>query len=223
MKVVQMQTAQNTVAEMERTGVVAVIRADSSEQLIDVVGALNAGGLTCIEVTMTTPNALEVIGKASKAFAGKCVLGVGTVLDSETARAAILAGAEFVISPILDIPTIELCRRYGKAVVPGAFTPTEILRAWQAGADVVKVFPATKLGPEFFQDIRGPLPQVRLTPTGGVSLQNAGDFIKAGAICVGVGGAMVAKKAVAEKDYKTLSANAAAFLKVVADARSKKG
>jgi 2-dehydro-3-deoxyphosphogluconate aldolase / (4S)-4-hydroxy-2-oxoglutarate aldolase len=215
-----MKTAHDVVAEMERTGVVAVIRADSSEQLIEVVGALHQGGLTCVEVTMTTPNALSVIQAASAQFKGKCAIGVGTVLDAETARAAILAGAAFVVSPVLDLDTITLCKRYGKVVVPGAFTPTEILRAWQAGADVVKVFPATKLGPEFFQDIRGPLPQVRLTPTGGVSLKNTGDFIKAGAVCVGVGGAMVTKKAVADRDYATLAANAAAFLKAVADARA---
>jgi len=214
-----MSTPHEVVAEMERTGVVAVIRAQSSEMLIDVVGALHAGGLTCVEVTMTTPDALDVIHKASREFAGKCVIGVGTVLDSETARAAILAGAEYVVAPVLDLPTIATCKRYSKAVVPGAFTPTEILTAWQAGADLVKVFPATKLGPAFFKDVRGPLPQVRLTPTGGVSLDNTGDFIKAGAVCVGVGSAMVTKKAVAEKDYATLTANAKAFLKAVADAR----
>lgn len=215
-----MSRPQAVVAEMERTGVVAVIRAQSSEQLIDVVGALHEGGLTCVEVTMTTPDALDVIHAASKAFAGKCIIGVGTVLDAQTARAAILAGAEYVVSPILDVDTIRLCKRYSKAVVPGCFTPTEILRAWQAGADLVKVFPATKLGPEFFKDILGPLPQVRMTPTGGVSLANTGDFIKAGAVCVGVGSAMVTKKAVVEKDYATLTANAAAFLKAVADARA---
>jgi 2-dehydro-3-deoxyphosphogluconate aldolase/(4S)-4-hydroxy-2-oxoglutarate aldolase len=214
-----MSTPHEVVEEMQRTGVVAVIRADSSEQLIEVVAALHKGGLTCVEVTMTTPNALAVIQAAAGQFKGQCLIGVGTVLDSETARAAILAGAEYVVSPILDLGTITLCKRYGKAVIPGAFTPTEILRAWQAGADVVKVFPATKLGPEFFQDIRGPLPQVKLTPTGGVTLKNTSDFIKAGAVCVGVGGAMVTKKAVAERDYATLSANAAAFLKAVADAR----
>ncbi len=214
-----MSTPYEVVAEMERTGVVAVIRAQSSGQLIDVVGALHAGGLTCIEVTMTTPDALEVIHAASKAFAGKCTIGVGTVLDSETARAAILAGAEFVVAPTLNLATITLCKRYNKAVVPGCFTPTEILTAWQAGADLVKVFPATKLGPEFFKDIRGPLPHVRMTPTGGVSLANTGDFIKAGAVCVGVGSALVTKKAVAEGDMDALSKNAAAFLKAVADAR----
>lgn len=216
-----MRASHDVVAEIERTGVVAVIRADSSEQLIDVVNALNQGGLTCVEITMTTPNALKVIQSAGDEFKGKCVIGAGTVLDSESARAAILAGAEFVVSPVLDLPTITLCKRYGKVVIPGAFTPTEILTAWQAGADIVKVFPATKLGPEFFQDMRGPLPQVRLTPTGGITLKNVGDFIKAGAVCVGVGGAMVSKKAIDEHDYEALAANARAFLKAVSEARKR--
>ncbi len=215
-----MTTPHEVVAEMERTGVVAVVRAQSSEQLIEVVGALHKGGLTCVEITMTTPNALDVIKAASREFAGKVLIGVGTVLDSETARAAILAGAEYVVSPILDFETIGLCKRYSKAVVPGCFTPTEILRAWQAGADLIKVFPATKLGPEFFKDVRGPLPQVRMTPTGGVDLNTTGPFIKAGAVCVGVGSAMVTKKAVADGDFDTLTKNAEAFLKAVADARA---
>ncbi|MBN1344591.1 MAG: bifunctional 4-hydroxy-2-oxoglutarate aldolase/2-dehydro-3-deoxy-phosphogluconate aldolase [Phycisphaerae bacterium] len=216
-----MSRPHEVVAEMERTGVVAVVRADSSAQLIDVVAALYKADLTCVEITMTTPNALDVIKAASKEFAGKCLIGVGTVLDAETARAAILAGAEYVVAPTLDVDTITLCKRYGKAVVPGCFTPTEILRAWQAGADVIKVFPATKLGPDFFKDVRGPLPQVRMTPTGGVSLENTGDFIKAGAVCVGVGSAMVTKKALAAGDFETITKNAAAFLKAVADARAK--
>jgi 2-dehydro-3-deoxyphosphogluconate aldolase/(4S)-4-hydroxy-2-oxoglutarate aldolase len=160
-----------------------------------------------------------VIRVASREFAGKCILGAGTVLDSETARAVILAGAEYIVAPTLDLATIAMSKRYSKAVVPGCFTPTEILTAWQAGADLIKVFPATKLGPEFFKDIRGPLPQVRMTPTGGVTLENTGDFIKAGAVCVGVGSALVTKKAVIDRDYAALTKNATAFLKAVADAR----
>ena len=206
--------------EIESKGVVAVVRADSSEQLSGVVGALYDGGTTCIEITMTTPNALEAIADAAKKYGDRCAIGVGTVLDAETARAAILAGAEFVVAPILDLPTVELCKRYSKVVVPGAFTPTEIVRAWQAGADVVKVFPATKLGPSFFKDMKGPLPHIKLTPTGGVSLENAGEFIKAGAVALGVGSAMVDKKAVASGDFKTLTSKAAAFIKAVADARA---
>jgi len=207
-------------AEIERTGVVAVIRASDAGQLMDVVSALRAGGVTCIEVTMTTPNALAVIAEAARKFAGQCIIGVGTVLDPETARAAILAGAEFVVSPILNLQIIQMCKRYSKVVVPGGFTPTEIVTAWQAGADLVKVFPATKLGPEFFKDMKGPLPQIKLTPTGGVNLQNAADFIKAGAVALGVGSALVSKKALAERDYATIEKTAAAFIKAVADARA---
>jgi 2-dehydro-3-deoxyphosphogluconate aldolase/(4S)-4-hydroxy-2-oxoglutarate aldolase len=211
------------VAEIERTGVVAIVRSDSADPLIEIVDALQAGGLTCIEITMTTPGTLEAIAAASQRFAGRCAIGVGTVLDPETARAAILAGATFVVSPIVDEPTIRLCRRYSVASIPGAFTPTEIVRAWQAGADVVKVFPATKLGPSFFKDMRGPLPQIKLTPTGGVSVENAGAFIRAGAVAVGVGSALIGKDAVQAGDFATLTARAKAFLDAVADARDEAG
>jgi 2-dehydro-3-deoxyphosphogluconate aldolase / (4S)-4-hydroxy-2-oxoglutarate aldolase len=211
---------EQVLCEMEKTGVVAVIRASDPTQLMDVVKALKAGGVTCIEVTMTTPNALDVIAKATKEFAGQCIIGVGTVLDPETARAAILAGAEFVVSPILNPEIITLCRRYSKAVIPGAFTPTEILTAWQAGADVVKVFPATKLGPEFLKDVKGPLPQVKLTPTGGVDLKNAADWIKAGATCIGVGSSLVSKKDLADKNWANIEKTAAAFTQAVRDARN---
>jgi len=215
-----MVSREEVLAQIEQTGVVAVIRASDSAQLMDVVSALAAGGVTCTEVTMTTPNALEVIAEAAKNFAGKCVIGVGTVLDAETARAAILAGAEFVVSPILNLGVIEICRRYSKAVVPGAFTPTEIVTAWQAGADLVKVFPATKLGPEFFKDMKGPLPQIKLTPTGGVNLDNAAAFIKAGAVALGVGSSLVSKKALAAGDFAAIEKTAAAFIKTVAQARA---
>lgn len=205
---------------MVDTGVVAVIRVQSSAELIDIVRALKEGGLKALEITMTTPNALDVIKEASREFAGEVAIGVGTVLDPETARAAILAGAEFVVSPVLNRDIIALCKRYSKVVVPGAFTPTEILTAWEAGADAVKVFPATKLGPEFFKDVKGPLPQVVLTPTGGVDLTTTGPFIKAGAAFVGVGTALVDKKFVAAKDWAGLTERAKQFLQVVKDARS---
>ena len=206
-------------SEIERTGVVAIVRSDSPDQLVEIVEALHAGGLTCIEITMTTPGALDAIHTASERFDGRCAIGVGTVLDSETARAAILAGARFVVAPIVDLPTLAMCRRYSVPAIPGAFTPTEIVRAWQNGADVVKVFPATKLGPEFFRDMRGPLPQIKLTPTGGVSLENAGAFIRAGAVAVGVGSALISKDALRSGDLAALTARAAAFLKAVAEAR----
>ena len=206
--------------EIERAGVVAIVRSDSADRLLAVVDALHAGGLTCIEITMTTPGALEAIHAASERFAGRCAIGVGSVLDPETARAAILAGAQFVVAPITDPPTLALCRRYSVAAVPGAFTPTEIVRAWEAGADVVKIFPATKLGPQFFRDIRGPLPHIKLIPTGGVSLDNTADFIRAGAVAVGVGSALVSKDLVKAGDFATLTSRAEAFLKAVADARA---
>ena len=147
------------------------------------------------------------------------IIGAGTVLDSETARAVILAGAQFVVSPVINIEMIKTVHRYDKAVFPGAFTPTEILHAWENGADVVKVFPATALGPQFFKDIHGPLPQVRLTPTGGVSLENTGEFIRCGASCVGVGTALLNKKMIADSDWTALTENAKKFVREVQKAR----
>jgi len=202
------------------TGIVAVIRASSSAELMDVIAALKAGGVRAIEVTMTTPNALDVIKATSERFGSDVLVGVGSVLDAETARMAILAGAQFVVGPILNLDMIRLCNRYDKVVVPGAFTPTEILTAWEAGADVVKVFPATKLGPSFFKDVLGPLPQVRLTPTGGVTIETAPEFIKAGAVFVGAGTALVDKKAVAERRFDVITETAERFIAAIKSARS---
>lgn len=201
------------------TGIVAVIRVNSGAELLDTTIALNKGGVRALEITMTSPGALEAISEASEKLGEEAIIGVGSVLDPETARAAILAGAKFVVGPVLNTDVIRLCQRYSVPCIPGAFTPTEILHAWEAGADVVKVFPATKLGPSFFKDVLGPLPQVRLTPTGGVNLENAGEFIKAGASFVGVGSALVNKKLVAEKKWAELSALAAKFVEAVQTAR----
>ncbi|MBP7933525.1 MAG: bifunctional 4-hydroxy-2-oxoglutarate aldolase/2-dehydro-3-deoxy-phosphogluconate aldolase [Phycisphaerae bacterium] len=205
--------------QIESAGVVAIIRASSSEQLIDVVEALRAGGIACIEVTMTTPNALEVIRNARQACGDSAAIGVGTVLDAPTANAAILAGAQFVVAPITDLPTIELCRREGVPVFPGAMTPTEIVRAWQAGADMVKVFPTTSLGATFIRDLRGPFPQIKLIPTGGVTLETVADFIKAGSAAVGVGSSLVTKAALKNRDFAAIKATAEEFLKRVRAAR----
>jgi 2-dehydro-3-deoxyphosphogluconate aldolase/(4S)-4-hydroxy-2-oxoglutarate aldolase len=202
------------------TGIVAVIRASSSSELIDVIAALNAGGVRAIEVTMTTPNALDVIKETTERFGSDVLVGVGSVLDAETARMAMLAGAQFVVGPILNLDMIRICNRYDKIVIPGAFTPTEILAAWEAGADVVKVFPATKLGPSFFKDVLGPLPQVRLTPTGGVTIETAPEFIKAGAVFVGAGTALVDKKAVAERRFDVITQTAERFISAIKSARS---
>jgi 2-dehydro-3-deoxyphosphogluconate aldolase/(4S)-4-hydroxy-2-oxoglutarate aldolase len=200
-------------------GVVAVLRADSPSQLMDVSKALREGGVVAIEVTMTVPGALKVIEEASAKMTDT-IVGVGTVLDPETARAAILAGAEYVVSPTLNLDVIAMAKRYGKLVMPAGFSPTEILTAWQAGADVVKVFPAGVGGPSFFKDVLGPLPQVRLMPTGGVDAKTTPEFIKAGAVAVGAGSAMVDKKAVANKDWATLTKTAKSFVDAVKQARS---
>jgi len=215
-------TASDIVDRIESTGLVAIIRASSSDELIGVVNALRAGGVTCIEVTMTTPNALDVIRAARDAVGDSAAIGVGTVLDAETARAAMLAGAQFVVAPVVDLPTIEMCKRYRVPVMPGAMTPTEILRAWQAGADMVKVFPTSTLGPKFIKDILGPLPQIKLVPTGGVDLDTVGDFIRAGATALGVGSALVTKEAVRKRNFAALQAGAAEYLERVRQAREAK-
>ena len=205
---------------MEETGVVAVIRTQDGGELVSICEALVAGGVLAVEITMTSPGALEAIYQASKVLGGKAIIGAGSVLDGETARAALLAGADFLVSPVLRQDVITMAKRYGKIVIPGAFSPTEILTAWEAGADAVKVFPATKLGPEFFKDIRGPLPQVKLTPTGGVNLGNLGQFLQAGAVFVGVGSALVNRDIVARRDWAALSVLAAQYIAAVKQARA---
>jgi 2-dehydro-3-deoxyphosphogluconate aldolase/(4S)-4-hydroxy-2-oxoglutarate aldolase len=202
---------ERTLQILEETGVVAVIRVDSRAVLMDTTLAL--------EITMTSPGALGAIEEAVEKLGDRVIIGVGSVLDAVTARLAILAGAGFVVSPVLKPEIIEVCQRYSIPCIPGAFTPTEILAAWETGADVVKIFPATKLGPSFIKDIRGPLPQVKLTPTGGVNLENTGEFIKAGAVFAGVGGALVDKKLVAEKKWADLAQRAAQFIAAVKEAR----
>jgi len=204
------------------TGVVAVIRASASAELMSVIEALKKGGIRAIEVTMTTPGALDVIRETTERFGDEVLVGVGSVLDAETARMAMLAGAEFVVGPVLSLDVIRVCRRYDKIVIPGAFTPTEILAAWEAGADVVKVFPATRLGPSFFKDVLGPLPQVRLTPTGGVTVETAPEFIKAGAVFVGAGGALVDRKAVAQGRFDVVTETAERFISAIRAARESK-
>jgi 2-dehydro-3-deoxyphosphogluconate aldolase/(4S)-4-hydroxy-2-oxoglutarate aldolase len=206
--------------ELIGSGVVAVIRTSSGDELVNVCQALADGGVKGVEITMTSPGAIEAIYEASRILKDKAIIGAGSVLDPETARAVMLAGADFVVGPTLNLELIRLCNRYGKIVIPGAFSPTEILAAWQAGADVVKVFPATRLGPSFIKDVLGPLPQVRLTPTGGVNLENLGDFLRAGAVFVGVGSALVSKKIVAEHDWDGLANRARDFIAAVRLARS---
>src|SRR6516164_2291855 len=169
--------------------------------LVEVCRALADGGVTAVEITMTVPDAVDVLRAVRKALGDRVLLGAGTVLDPETARAVLLAGAEYIVAPTVNLDVIRLCQRYDKLVMPGAFTPTEILTAWEAGADIVKVFPADVVGPAFFKALRGPLPQVKLMPTGGVDLKTAPDFLRAGACCLGLGGQLVEPKAVAEGNF----------------------
>jgi 2-dehydro-3-deoxyphosphogluconate aldolase/(4S)-4-hydroxy-2-oxoglutarate aldolase len=200
-------------------GVVAVVRSPDSQQLVEVARALADGGVTVVEITMTVPDALDVVRQVRRALGDRLLLGAGTILDPETARAALLAGAEFLVAPTVNLDVIRLCQRYDKVVMPGAFTPTEILSAWEAGADVVKVFPAEVLGPAFFKAVRAPLPQVRLMPTGGVDLTTAVEFLRAGASCLGVGGQLVEPKAVAERDFDRIRELAQKYSAIVADFR----
>ena len=201
------------------SGIVAVVRAPDPAGLVEVIRVLAAGGVNVAEVTLTVPNALEVIREAKKALGDSVLLGAGTVLDPETCRAALLAGAEFIVSPTINLEVIQICRRYDKLVMPGAFTPTEVLTAWEAGADIVKVFPAEVVGPAFFKAMRGPLPQIRLMPTGGVDLNTAADFLKAGACCLGIGSQLVDPKLVAAKAFDQLRDRAAKYVEVVRRAR----
>ncbi|HKI35978.1 MAG TPA: bifunctional 4-hydroxy-2-oxoglutarate aldolase/2-dehydro-3-deoxy-phosphogluconate aldolase [Gemmataceae bacterium] len=201
-------------------GIVAVVRSPDSEQLVEVCRALADGGVTVAEITMTVPDALQVLGRVRAALGDRVLLGAGTILDPETARAALLAGAEYVVAPVVNREVIRVCRRYSKLVMPGAFTPTEILSAWEAGADVVKVFPADVLGPAFFKAVRAPLPQIRLMPTGGVDLKTAADFLKAGACCLGVGGQLVEAKAVAEGNFDRIRDLARQYTTIVRQVRN---
>ena len=196
-------------------GIVAVVRAESGERLAKVVKALAEGGVTAAEITFTVPDAIDVIRQVRDEVGGQVVLGAGTVLDPETARAALLAGAEFIVSPAVNVEVITLCRRYDKVVMPGAFTPTEIMTAWEAGADVVKVFPAELGGAALLKALGGPFPQVRLMPTGGVNLETAESFLRSGACCLGVGSSLVEPKAVASGDFARLRALATQYKAIV--------
>ena len=205
-------------------GIVAVIRAASGDLLADVAEALLAGGVGVMEVTFTVPSALRVLERVADAVGDRVLLGAGTVLDGETARAAILAGAEFIVSPSTNLDVIRLCQRYDKAAMPGALTPTEVVTAWEAGADVVKVFPADAVGgAKYLKALKAPLPQVELMPTGGVNLETAADFLKAGAFALGVGGALVEPQAVASGDLGRIESLARQYVDIVRATRQDSG
>ena len=201
---------------MHHLGLVPVLRASSAQEAITIADAILAGGVNILEVTMTVPRAIRVIEQLADHHGSKLLLGAGTVLDPETARNCILAGAQFIVSPALDLRTIELCRRYSLPIMPGALTPTEIVTAWQAGADVVKVFPCSALGgAKYLKALQGPLPQIQLIPTGGVSLATAEEFLAAGAFALGVGGDLVDAKAAREGRTSVITENAQKYVHIV--------
>ncbi len=206
-------------ALIESTGVTAVVRLNDLRRASQLADALLAGGVRCIEFTLTNREAVAVIEQVRKSHGDRMLVGAGTVLDAESARTAISAGAQFVVTPTLRAATIELCRRYSTPILCGAFSPTEILTAWEAGADWVKVFPASVGGPRYLREIAGPLPQIKLVPTGGVSLDNAGEFIKAGAAAIAVGSNLVKASQVAAGAWAEITESGRRFIDVVATAR----
>jgi len=202
------------------TGVVAIVRLDSSENLMRVADAIAEGGVRYIEFTMTTPGALENLEKVTAQYGDDVIFGAGTVLDAESARAALLAGARFIVAPNLNPDVITLCNRYGAVSMPGGLTPTEVMQAWELGADVVKIFPAGSFGPSYIKALLAPLPQCRLAPVGGVGLDNVADFIRAGSACVGVGSSLVNSRLIADGDWAGLTERAKGFIAGVQEGRS---
>jgi len=197
------------------------MRGDDGGLLTEAAAALLRGGVEAIEVTFTVPRAHRVIEQMADALGDRILLGAGTVLDPETARIAILAGAEFIVSPTVNLDVIRLCRRFSKVVMPGALTPTEVLQAWEAGADVVKIFPSDLTGPAYLKALAGPLPQVRLMPTGGVNLETAADFLRAGAFALGVGSSLVDGRSLKDRDFARIETLASEYVKLVVDTRAK--
>jgi 2-dehydro-3-deoxyphosphogluconate aldolase / (4S)-4-hydroxy-2-oxoglutarate aldolase len=208
-------------SQLREVGVVPIVRVSSPDGALRAVEAVVAGGVPVVEITMGVPNALRVMEHVVEQFGERVLLGAGTVLDPETCRAALLAGAEFIVTPSLDVKVIETSRRYSKVCIPGALTPTEIVTAWQAGADMVKVFPCGPVGgPNYLKSLRGPLPQIDFVPTGGVTLETTPDYIRAGAAAVAAGGELVSGRALREGNTDLITANARKFLEAVRSARA---
>jgi 2-dehydro-3-deoxyphosphogluconate aldolase/(4S)-4-hydroxy-2-oxoglutarate aldolase len=213
---------EKALAVIREVGVVPVVRAESADEAGRAIDAIRAGGIPVLEITMTVPGAVRLIEDLARRLGQDAVVGAGTVLDPETARACILAGAQFVVSPSLNRETIACCRRYGVPVLPGALTPTEVVAAWEAGADMVKVFPCSALGgASYIKALKGPLPQIDLIPTGGVNLDTAAEFIQAGAAALGVGGDLVDLKALRSGKAALLTERARNLLQIVKDARAR--
>jgi len=209
-----------TANAIRRGGVVAVVRTRESDRVVAIAEALLEGGLTAIEITMTVPGAVDVLRTLSGALGNRVLLGAGTVLDLETAKRVIDAGARFVVSPIFRRGMLEFCHEHDVAAAPGCFSPTEIFEAWEAGADFVKVFPAAALGPAYFRELRGPLPHLPIMPTGGVTLDNIAEWISAGAVAVGVDSPLLDPESIAHGHYGVITARASAFLAAVKQARA---
>jgi 2-dehydro-3-deoxyphosphogluconate aldolase/(4S)-4-hydroxy-2-oxoglutarate aldolase len=214
-------TAKEILAFITDVGIVPIVRAQSADAAIKAVEAIYNGGVRAAEITMTVPGAIGALEKTADRFGDKLVLGAGTVLDPETARACMLAGAQFFVTPNLRVSTIEIAKRYSKVICPGALTPTEVLTAWEAGADVVKIFPCGNVGgPKYIKALKGPLPQIEMIPTGGVNLDTAGDFLKAGACAVAVGGELADPKSLKEGRFEVIEERTRQFLAVIAKARA---
>lgn len=212
---------QQIVEQIETLGLVPVVRAASADEAMRVIDAIKEGGVSVLEITMTVPGAVKVIEEVAARYGEEATVGAGTVLDPETARACILAGAQFVVSPALNLETIALCRRYSVAVMPGALTPTEVVTAWQAGADLVKIFPCGSMGgASYIKNLKGPLPQIKFIPTGGVSLKTAADFIKAGSSALGVGTDLVDVKAIRAGKARVVTERAKQFTEIIREARA---
>lgn len=215
------RSREEIVAEVEKRGVVAIIRMPDPAALRAVVDALAEGGVRALEVTMTVPRAIELIKEIAPTLPPDFLFGAGTLLDAETVRRVVGAGAQFIVSPVFRRDVVQAAHEEGVPVMPGCLSPTEILDAWDMGADIIKVFPATSVGPGYLKDIRGPLPQVKLMPTGGVSIDNVGEWLRAGAVAVGVGSAVVDTKAIAAKQFTVIADNARRMVANVAAARSR--
>ena len=211
---------EKALSHLRAVGLIPIVRAPSPEEALRAAEAIIAGGIDIAEITMTVPNAIRVMERVAEKFGEKVLLGAGTILDPESCRAALLAGAEFIVTPSLDVRVVEAAHRYSKACIPGALTPTEVVTAWQAGADMVKIFPAGPVGgAQYIKALRGPFPHIDFVPTGGVNLQTTPEFIKAGAAAVAVGGELVELKALREGKLEVVTANARKFVEAVRSAR----
>jgi 2-dehydro-3-deoxyphosphogluconate aldolase/(4S)-4-hydroxy-2-oxoglutarate aldolase len=216
-----MMSRKETLTRILSTGVIAVIRMNDTRGLLKVIEAIQAGGVQCIEITMTVPGAVEIISQISRSSPSGIIIGAGTVTDKSAAVEVIKAGARFVVGPALNLDILDVCRESDTVCMPGCFSPTEILAGWNAGADVIKVFPATSLGPKYFKDIAGPFPQIRLMPTGGVTIENVGEWVAAGAVAVGIGSNLLDKKAIEEEKYSVLTERAQRLTNKFQEAKAK--